>query len=550
VNLRIGTRGSDLALWQARHVAAALERAGARTEIAVLQTRGDQIDELPLTAVEGKAFFTAEIERALLERRVDLAVHSHKDLPGEPVPGLEIAAVPPRASPIERLLARPECFAPDAPFLPLADGARVGTSAPRRSEQLLALRPDLAVEPLRGNVPTRVAKLRAGRYDAIVLAAAGLDRLGLDTKGLAAVDLGPELCVPAPAQGALAVQVRAGDAELARLCRSALHDEAAARAVTAERGLLARAGGGCNLPLGACALPFAGGWRAHAFLGAGHPSPAHGAPRWSTGSAPTPEEAVELAWSALADQAPTGCGPLAGLRVALAGSAEAGSRLAARLAALGASVVHEKLIDFAPRDGEELARRVAALRPGDALAVTSRRAARELAGLAPAPGVRVAAVGPATAAVLEQGGLSVHVVGRLGARELARELELAPGARVLFPCGTQARGELAEVLAGRGVEVERLELYDTLTAARPRLEPEVDVRVCMSPSSVAALVEARKAGAPGAAPCLALGPATAAALRAAGVADGGGVPEHAPGQGAAETLVREMARLAARGGRR
>ena len=151
----LGTRGSDLALWQARHVAERL--AGrAEVEIVVLQTRGDRIDDIPLTQVEGKSFFTAEIEQALLERSVDLAVHSHKDLPTEGPPGLVVAAVPARADAAELLLARPEAHDVEAPLLPLRRGVRVGTSSPRRAEQLLTLRPDLVVEPMRGNVPTRV----------------------------------------------------------------------------------------------------------------------------------------------------------------------------------------------------------------------------------------------------------------------------------------------------------------------------------------------------------------------------------------------------------
>lgn len=216
MKLRIGTRGSRLALWQAEHVAAAL-RAEAEVEIVVLETRGDRIQGVPLSRVEGQAFFTAEIERALLEERVDLAVHSHKDLATESPPGLVIAAIPRRGPTAERLLILPEAGDPDALFLPLKRGARVGTSAPRRRAQLLALRPDLEVVDLRGNVPTRVDKLRARAFDATVLAAAGLERLGLDLSGLVDVPLSPTLFVPAPAQGALAegsgpfrVRARAG----------------------------------------------------------------------------------------------------------------------------------------------------------------------------------------------------------------------------------------------------------------------------------------------------------------------------------------------------
>jgi len=549
--LRIGTRGSDLALWQARHVAGALARAGRECEIVVLKTRGDRIDDVPLTGVEGKAFFTAEIEQALLEGRVDLAVHSHKDLPSELVPGLVIAAVPPRASPGERLLVRPAAWVEGAALLPLAHGARVGTSAPRRSEQIRALRADLVVEPLRGNVPTRVDKLRAGRYEAIVLAAAGLDRLELDVSDLCALDLAPERLVPAPAQGALAVQVRAGDRELIELCREHLHHAPTANAIAAERALLARAGGGCNLPLGACVEPRAGSWRACAFLGAGHPSSEHVAPRWSAADGSSPEQAIDRAWAALATGAPTGAGPLAGLHVAIAGSAESGTQLGARLAELGARVTHEAVIACEPRAASELLERAAALRAGDALAVTSQRAARGLSGAQIAPGVLVAAVGEATARALEQAGLSVHVVGERGARELAQMLVLAPGARVLFPCAADARDDLALVLCARGVEVERLVVYDTRAAAAAELAREVDVRIYMSPSSVAAAAAWERAHRGRAALRLGLGRTTAAALLEAGLAAGDpGDPwerlERA-GLSAAEALVQHLARLVAAG---
>ena len=272
MKVRIGTRGSDLALWQANHVAGRLRAAGAETEIIVLKTRGDLIDDVPLSKVEGKAFFTAEIERALLDETVDLAVHSHKDLATEGPEELAIVAIPERAATAERLLIAPAAHDPSAPFLPLVQGARVGTSAPRRAEQLKTLRPDIEVLDLRGNVPTRARRVSEGRYDAVVLAAAGLDRLELDTGDAVVVTLPEETFVPAPAQGALAIQARARDTELAALCREVLHEETTARAVEAERRTLTRAGGGCSLPLGAAteALPD-GRWLARIFLGAGHP---------------------------------------------------------------------------------------------------------------------------------------------------------------------------------------------------------------------------------------------------------------------------------------
>jgi hydroxymethylbilane synthase len=537
--IRIGTRGSDLALWQARHVAERLGRVGFECELVVLKTRGDLIDDVPLTQVEGKAFFTAEIERALLAGEVDLAVHSHKDLPTESTPGLAIAAVPARGPRGERLLIAPHAHAADAALLPLARGARVGTSAPRRAEQLRTLRPDLTVLDLRGNVPTRVRKLRDGQYDAIVLAAAGLDRLQLPTDGLVAIDLPLELFVPAPAQGALALQVREGDERLFRLCRDHLHDQDTARAIAAERSLLSSAGGGCNLPVAATLARGDGrAWLAHAFLGAGHPAGAAFG-RWACAEGPEPESAVLLALESLRGGGATGVGPLSALRVALTGSASDGSVLGERLAALGARVVEERAIELEPIDGVDLAARLAELRQGDALVVTSRYAARRLAGHRVAPGVTIAAVGRACARALAEGGLEPQIVGEGGGEALARKLDVAPGRAVLWPCAEEAAPDLADALQARGIEVRRLPVYRTRLVKGFQLARDVDVRVYMSPSAVEASLASERA-LPSAARRFALGHATAAALVEAGLEAASPSCASAP---ITDELVTELVRL-------
>jgi hydroxymethylbilane synthase len=488
MKIRIGTRGSDLALWQATHVAALLGRHGVSSDIIVLKTRGDLIDDVPLTQVEGKAFFTAEIERALLQNEVDLAVHSHKDLPTEATPGLVIAAVPARGPQIERLLIAPKAHDPKAAFLPLVHGARVGTSAPRRGEQLLSLRPDLQVLDLRGNVPTRVRKLREGRYDAVVLAAAGLDRLRLDVAGLVAVDLPPELFVPAPAQGALAIQVRAADSDILALCRRHLHDEATARAVGAERTLLVRTGGGCNLPLAAAVLPDASGVIVHGFLGKGHPAGAKHA-RWVVVTGPDPDTAAATAIEELMQGRTTRRGPLAGLRVALTGTAADGSYLEERLSTLGAEPLPERVIDVVPVAGVDVARAVAALRPGDVLAVTSRQTARFLEGCRVPEGVTIAAVGRATARALGEIGLAPAVTGEGGGAKLAETLAVTKDTRVLWLCAAEAQPDLGEALQARGARVERLVVYETKRCLGVTLHERVDARVYMSPSAVQAALD-------------------------------------------------------------
>jgi hydroxymethylbilane synthase len=535
LKVRLGTRGSDLALWQAHHVAGRLA-CEAEVEIIVLKTKGDRIDDVPLSGVEGKAFFTAEIEQALLDRRVDLAVHSHKDLATENPAGLTVVAVPERGPTAEKLLVAPAAWDPDAPLLPVRQGASLGTSSPRRAEQVRALRPDLSVVSLRGNVPTRVRRLREGRFDAILLAAAGVERLALDLTGLQAVTLPTDLLVPAPAQGALALQVREGEEQLVALLRRHLHDPATQAAVDAERSLLAAAGGGCSLPLGALIRPHGEGYRMQAFLGADHPEPGH-APRWVIADGATPVEAAQAAMDRLRRRESTGAGPLAGVRVALIGSAdhEHGSSLGERLSALGASVRHEAVIAFEDVEAPELGSLLAALRPGDAVAVTSREAARRLSGRSVPPGVTVAAVGASTARALEQSGWATDVVGAGGAAELADRLPVESGARVLFPCAETPRPDLAEALGRRGVRVEPVVLYRTVSLEAPALSADVDVRIYMSPSAVAATQRIEQEPAP---LRLALGRSTAAALAEAGLAH-----ERPAGSGSQAALNSLLARL-------
>ena len=253
-SVRIATRKSDLALWQANWVKVRLAARGHPAELVLIETQGDrtQTDGTPFRLMPGQGFFTKAVQDAVLEGHADVAVHSHKDLPSARLAGLELAAVSERADPRDVLLVRPEAFDAEAPALPLREGVTVGTSAARRRAQLAHLRGDLEVRELRGNVPTRVQKLRNGDYDAVLLAAAGLSRLGLELSGLEVIPLEPQLFVPAPAQGALALEIRQTDYDLASLLTD-LHDPKAYKAVAAERGLMAMLEGGCQLALGAYA---------------------------------------------------------------------------------------------------------------------------------------------------------------------------------------------------------------------------------------------------------------------------------------------------------
>lgn len=247
-HIRIGTRGSDLALWQANHVKARLESLGCAVSIQIIQTQGDRIQDLSFDKLEGKGFFTKEIESALLNGDIDLAVHSHKDLETTPPPGLVIAAVSEREDPSELLLMRSESHDPSEPF-ELKAGARIGTSSARRQSILRNFRSDLEIAELRGNVPTRIEKLRSGQYDAILLAKAGVSRLNLDTSDLITLTLNPKEFVPAPAQGVLGLQVRAADTQTYEWVRK-LNYAPSEHCIHIEREVLRNMEGGCQLPLG------------------------------------------------------------------------------------------------------------------------------------------------------------------------------------------------------------------------------------------------------------------------------------------------------------
>ncbi len=243
--LRIGSRGSQLALWQANHISDLLRERDHEVELEIIKTTGDKITDVALALVGTKGMFTKEIEEALLEGRVDLAVHSLKDLPTELAPEFEIAAITKRENPCDVL-----CSQKYGSIEQLPHGAMVGTSSLRRQAQLKALRPDLQIHPLRGNVDTRLRKLSEGAYDAIILAAAGLNRLGKTE--LVKQVIPAEIMCPAAGQGALGIEIRAGD-EATRDYLAFLDDADARATTTCERALLNKLGGGCQVPIGASA---------------------------------------------------------------------------------------------------------------------------------------------------------------------------------------------------------------------------------------------------------------------------------------------------------
>ncbi|HEX4605929.1 MAG TPA: hydroxymethylbilane synthase [Candidatus Angelobacter sp.] len=243
--LRIGSRGSQLALWQANHVAALLREKGHAVEIEVIKTTGDKITDVALAKVGAKGMFTKEIEEALAARQVDLAVHSLKDVPTEIAPEFALAAIMKREDPRDAFISVKFTALEELPR-----HAKVGTSSLRRQAQLKALRPDLEIFPLRGNVDTRLRKLEAGEYDAIILAAAGVKRLGLEKYVRSRISA--DIMCPAVGQGALAIEVRHDD-EQTRALLAFLNDADTRAAIECERALLGALGGGCQVPIGAYA---------------------------------------------------------------------------------------------------------------------------------------------------------------------------------------------------------------------------------------------------------------------------------------------------------
>ncbi|GMU52595.1 MAG: porphobilinogen deaminase [Candidatus Xenobia bacterium] len=262
--VRLGTRGSELALAQSMQVARQLEslHPGLRVETLVIKTTGDQKADVPLSSLGGKGAFTREIEHALLGGQVDLAVHSLKDLPTTLPEGLVLGAVPERQDPRDCLIA-------SVPLGELPPGARVGTGSARRVGQLRQARPDLIFEGIRGNLPTRVAKWRRGEYQAIVLALAGLNRLGLEACGLEPHELhplDPSVCLPAPGQGVLGLEIREHDEQTRALLAPLEHPESAL-AMRVERAFLAELEGNCSLPAGCLAESGREGLSARGVLG-------------------------------------------------------------------------------------------------------------------------------------------------------------------------------------------------------------------------------------------------------------------------------------------
>ncbi len=501
--LRIGTRGSPLALWQANAVASALaERSGTATELVVIKTSGDRLSERPLAEEGGKRLFVKEIEEALIDGRVDLAIHSAKDLPADRVPGLTIRAVLERANPHDSVVVpadRPtDRVAADVLTTP---GLRIGTGSIRRSAQLSHAYPRLDIAPIRGNVGTRLRKLDDGDYDLLVLAAAGLERLGL-TRRIAA-HLPFDICLPSPGQGILAAEYRADD-HVTRDRIATLADPDTVAALTAERTLVETLGADCRTPLGAIAA--VEGDRLHLRAIVASHDGQQLIREYATGSA---DDAAELgeqvartllekgadrilraaastpAARASQDAAVSGPDanpgtsrqshdqrPLAGRRVLITRPRNQATDFADALRAHGAIPLIVPMIAIAPPEDEralaDACARVAAFdwivftSVNGVDAVLSRIPERDQ----PMGDAKVVAVGPATAARLDSHGVTVDVIPKqhraeAAAEELIRNHDLN-GAHVLLPRTNLAAAELPDTLRGAGAAVTDVVAYRTI----------------------------------------------------------------------------------------
>lgn len=265
--IKIGSRGSKLALWQAHYLQGLLNDKGIDSEVTIIKTQGDKIQHLGFDKLEGKGFFTKELEDALSLGEIDMAVHSMKDMPTESPAGLCLTALSYRDDPADTLIIRKDKVDRTADFR-LVRGAIVGSSSARRKSQMLSLRSDINMKDIRGNVPTRINKLREGAYDAILLAQAGLNRLGLELDDLEVVRLHPREFVPAPAQAVLAYQCRIDDVRVRRLLMK-IHNPDVAELTNVERKVLNMMDGGCHLPLGVyCRKDDMGYYHAEAYYSA------------------------------------------------------------------------------------------------------------------------------------------------------------------------------------------------------------------------------------------------------------------------------------------
>jgi len=493
MNWIIGTRGSQLALRQAEEIKKQMISLGAQIEIEIIRTQGDRVTDLGFDKLEGKGFFTKELEDALLDGRVDLAVHSLKDLPTELTPGLKVAAFCSPEDASEAVLIRPEAF-DRYRFMQVKPEVCIGTGSVRREAQIKYFRPDLEVKPLRGNINTRIRKLLDGEYDAIMIAKAGLDRLMPDIEDLVKVVLDRSEFLPAPGQGILAIEIKSDNENLQAFLERLNNDDAEKKA-RLERGVLARFHGGCHLPLAVHSEQTKTGYALQAFLGI-KDKDGWQLPALFEGSHHNIEVLVDMAYRELTEMtAPES--EAANLKVLITRAKdEAAEFFKGRLGQV--EPIYYPVFRIVPKyDKSRVGHIAAGLNKYDWIIFTSKNAVQIFLDILADRRVeissrtKIAAVGQRTARLLKARDLEVRFVPtKESAEGLLNELPslMKKGERVLLPQGEEAPITLHDGLAAKGLKVERLELYKTVAAPAEALPAincsEIGAFIFTSPLSV------------------------------------------------------------------
>lgn len=492
----IGSRGSDLALWQANYTKSALENLGHEVEIKIIKTQGDKIQHLSFDKLEGKGFFTKELEDALINGEIDLAVHSHKDLPTSNPQGLCIAAVSYREDCSETILIRKEAVDPSQ-LLGVKSFSRFGTSSVRRSSQLQFFRPDLQIMQLRGNVPTRVEKLKNDEYDAIMLASAGLERLKLDLSEFHIEKLDPRWFIPAPAQGVLAFQIRESDESMKNILHEINHADVASQ-IYIERKVLNLLDGGCQLPLGVYVEKKDAVFKTWASL-----KPLDGAPlrRFYIEN-----KDADLVIQKLIKGFNEGVKG----KVFITREPEQCKVFTRLLEGMGMMVIAKSLIKTEPQSFKLSTKH-------DWVFFTSANAVEHFFEQAEPEFIpeRIAAIGSGTAKKIRMLGLEPDFEGGAAknTQEIAKDfIELYAGTSVLFPQSDIAVKHVSEEIA-KHCKTEKVVVYNTKINLN-RSIPDADMLVFTSPSNLNAYIETK--GIPQK-PCIAIGTSTAEALKMKGI---------------------------------
>ncbi|MDE1832904.1 MAG: hydroxymethylbilane synthase [Candidatus Micrarchaeota archaeon] len=487
----VGTRGSKLSLIQTEMAVGAIRKLfpDADIEIRVIKTEGDKKSDLPLSIIGGLGVFTKDIEKELISKNIDMAVHSLKDLPPKIMPGLAIGAVLKREDPRDVLIS-----SNGAKLDGLPKNARIGTSSPRRTSQLLAYRKDFQIINLRGNVDTRLKKLDNNEYDAIIIAAAGVARLGMKNRITQFIE--PSMMIPSPSQGALAIEIREGDKELAEMLKK-IEDKSTRIATDAEREFLRRFGVGCRMPVGAYAEVKAGKIKITGMISNEDGTELYKAEISSdakdniTAGAQLAEKLLAAGGAKLIRESTIyNTDSLRGKLILITRPKEQSEQLSSKLKELGAVPILLPMIAIRMKGIDE--KTMKKLGTYDIVIFTSANAAKALAqeGITELIKAKTVAIGPETASILAKGGMDGITIPKADtSEEIAKSVGNVNGKRILLPQSDIAESGLYEMLKKKGAVVDRVVVYDTVATKPKKAElsdvfsRKIDVITIASPSA-------------------------------------------------------------------